>query len=164
MKPHWIAFALAAVGAFALLFPAPHEDPAPGWNPPHPLNKRQLSEQPFYQPIGPMTILLRIQPRDQFYKQNGSAINGYTHYAEKGHPLCEITIPDGFIVRGVAELGFASFTDFQLAKTIAHEILHCEAGIWHPTWDEINKDYDQHYHGPITILGSWPPANPADMR
>jgi hypothetical protein len=136
------------------------------WIPPNPLNARQLLEQPLYQTMPAMSIILHVQSREQFYHENGSGVAGYTRFAWLGHPECEITIPSDWVIEAWASRGYARFVDDANSSTLAHELLHCISGSWHPSWDAIEAANKNVSNYPI-FIGSWPPSqepDPRDMR
>lgn len=106
------------------------------WVPPQPLTARQLTEAPAYVTIPPMTIALRFVDPKAFYADQAPGFTGQSQYG-KGVRGCTILIPSGGIIEAWPQQGFAAFVHANDAPNLAHEILHCISGLWHPGWPTI---------------------------
>lgn len=142
------------------------------WVPPSPLSARQQIEAPAYVQIPPMTVTLRfVDPKDFYAKRE----HGYTGVTLWGPRLrgCTIEMPSGDVIEAWADHGFAAFANANSGPNIAHEILHCVSGTWHPGWDMI-ASHKPPYHvteyyridaPALTVINEQVPhPDPRDMR
>lgn len=102
------------------------------WVPPSPLTTRQKVEAPAYVSIPNMTITLQFVDPKRF--TNGTT--GQAVYGGSAHG-CTILIPSGGVIEAWADHGFAAFAKADDGPRLAHEILHCISGLWHPDWPKI---------------------------
>lgn len=96
--------------------------------------------------LTPKTITIRILSRDQFDKEAGDPSYGPGHtlaFTRWMREPCEITIPEGWKIFALPAEGQATFDSERNANTIAHEMLHCERGPWHPNWNTIYSNNDK---------------------
>lgn len=59
----------------------------------------------------------------------------YTEFYNRGGP-CTIHMPP-VRIEYAASIGLAQFKSYYDKEMVAHELLHCQLGAWHPGWDEI---------------------------
>lgn len=83
------------------------------------------------QPMIAGTIILHIVPANEMVAQCGAQASACSNHWF--HPPCEIWVPTGPIIEATPGLLSAHFEDPEVADALAHEILHCGAGYWHPT-------------------------------
>jgi hypothetical protein len=94
--------------------------------------------------IGETKIILRFVSHTEWQKYD----SGLSEKLQKTHMLagfakiwrdpCEIYLPaDTHDIISVPDRGQAHFDSLTFASTLAHEILHCLKGRWHPDWNEI---------------------------
>ncbi len=85
-------------------------------------------------------VLLNFVSREKLAEISGSEIPegqsaaGLTLY---GRNPCEIFLPDDWGVSYRPGRGQATFNSREDSDTLAHEILHCLVGAWHPKWPVI---------------------------
>lgn len=90
----------------------------------------------------PGEILLRIVPKREFeaapenalVKGVASGLAGWTSWQRNP---CLITIPEGWEIDSLPDRGYADWRSYDNSNTLAHEILHCLRGAWHPPWQDI---------------------------
>lgn len=104
-------------------------DPDLGQPEPMPLTNTERHDVPFIvQPTEPLVMRLEIMEAGKFKKENpGDAAIAYPHASP-----CTIVIPSGWMIEAVPEMSFAQWQDDDNGNTLAHEILHCLRGSWHP--------------------------------
>ena len=100
-----------------------------------------------YQYTPPMKVLLSFEPRKEFEAhgpglakslQKSYKIDGYTDiYAQ---PYCVVHLPAAMLIEYTPALGDAKWFEKDDGDTIAHELLHCIQGSWHPDWEKIVED------------------------
>lgn len=56
---------------------------------------------------------------------------GYASPPQEERP-CRIVVPAGWRLRAYPKLGRAEWADLRNAETLAHELIHCIRGRWHP--------------------------------
>lgn len=103
--------------------------------------------------LPPTDIILRILPREEFERKHGKQIAGITDWDQR--PGCVIEIPSDWVVRFVPSMGYAHFMDEDNSSTLAHEILHCVHGPWHPAWSVIlakEKEDAKGSSGVLTVV------------
>jgi hypothetical protein len=97
-------------------------------------------------PAYPRDMMLRFVDRKEFYdskltiataRVNGTTAKNLAAYTMINDNPCTIVIPLPVSFYVFPQLGKAGFADNEEADTIAHEILHCLYGSWHPRWDTI---------------------------
>ncbi len=98
---------------------------------------KELSDQERVQPFirqatEPQTIVLRIIDPQQFKSEIGDPRTAA--FSKSYREPCEITIPAGWIIVAIPSRGIAFWADDRNAVILAHEILHCIRGSWHPPW------------------------------
>lgn len=98
--------------------------------------------------LPPMDITLRIVPREEFEKRYINTA-GITQWATRP---CVIEIPSDWVVRFAPRMGYAHFMDEDNSNTLAHEILHCVHGPWHPAWSDILAKEKEDAKGSSGIL------------
>jgi hypothetical protein len=94
----------------------------------------------------PMNISLKIMS-DRDFQRDPNALNlmktqkmaAIAAYTVMSASPCTIALPDDFKINFIAESGLAWFNDPETSDSLAHEILHCLHGSWHPPWDKINQ-------------------------
>ena len=82
----------------------------------------------------PRTIKLRIADEAEFKDNLGSALRSHNvaAYAQFGNDECKITIPSGWKIKFNPRSGGARWVNDDNGNILAHEILHCLRGRWHP--------------------------------
>jgi hypothetical protein len=94
-------------------------------------------------PIGETTLVLKFVPPSEWRHYDRLEEKLQKDYVMVGFARvwrdpCEIILPAGdHAIWAHPKSGQARFDGEQLAKTLAHEILHCLKGTWHPDWTEI---------------------------
>lgn len=140
--PAWVASSLAAAGAAFLFlngailgYGIGHDDAFSGWNfgaqaePTVPTSTERLQ----YHRLAPMDMRLSIVPRAEFDRLVGPGTIAFTYVRQRP---CRIVVPDDWMIDYRPSAGTAIWDDSGLsnfaADILAHEILHCQIGKWHP--------------------------------
>ena len=100
----------------------------------------------FTQPIPAQTVILHFVPDRELSEQCGDrrATACSKHWrrhlgpwAELSEPeqLCEVWLPAQRLIAAVPGRLTARFVDPRMSIDLAHEVLHCSIGAWHPTLD-----------------------------
>lgn len=96
------------------------------------LTEEQKATPILTQQLWPATITLRVVSEQQFAAERGDPrIIAFTRATLAP---CVITIPDTWKIIFMSRDRVADFVDPTNGKTLAHEILHCYRGNWHPAW------------------------------
>lgn len=83
----------------------------------------------------PETVILRVLPVAEFHARFGDDIAGVSQFSLDGTLACEVFIPAGWIIASHPAKGRATFIDQGnrgYDDVLAHELLHCQNGDWHP--------------------------------
>ena len=98
----------------------------------------------------PMDIRLRIVSAEEFARdvrvkhlKVTQQMSGIAAFTVLNTDPCLIVMPEGFKINVIAREGKAWFNDDETGRVLAHEILHCLHGSWHPTWDKIQSKSDR---------------------
>jgi hypothetical protein len=107
-----------------------------------------VAEAPPYvtvQSVPSQTVVLHFVPGRELAAQCGDpsasacskhwlphVLGPWANLSEPQAP-CEIWLPKGALIAGVPAMLSAKFVDPRVANDLAHEILHCSVGGWHPT-------------------------------
>lgn len=107
---------------------------------PVPLSADERSQDYLWQTTTPMDIRLRIVSKAEF--QDKDPLRSYTKgeaaaFTRIDQVPCTIYIPEGWRILARSRSGIAIWGDEEDADTLAHEILHCMRGAWHPSWPQI---------------------------
>lgn len=133
--------------------PPPRMDAAPlpaldfGQNSPRPTelsaSERSSSELRYKLPV--MDVELRFLSAVEWRQRLGDdadVMAGFTYWIDgpfyqSGRP-CRVFLPsqDADVVYAPGT-GAAHWEDPHFGRTVAHELLHCARGAWHPPWSEI---------------------------
>jgi|ERR1019366_145842 hypothetical protein len=92
-----------------------------------------------YQPFPAMSMIIRTVDPKEFSKKYGDDIAGVSYFGTGN--TCIIEIPSDFTIVASPIRGFANFVKKEIPIDIAHEMLHCIRGNWHPKWKD-NKMAD----------------------
>ena len=84
--------------------------------------------------VPPMSIRLTFEPQAQFYSGRPPGDEAYTQI---GQIPCEIVAPAGWGIHATPRFGYANWDDPDDGMILAHEILNCIRGYWHPAWGKI---------------------------
>lgn len=123
----------AAVGAAlrSLAPPAPAVAIDPLAIDPVPLSAMELAGPMLIQETWPIAISLRIVDRATFDAQtDDERVVAFTRFKSP----CEIIMPAGWPIAAWPRIGLARWVNRDDGDTLAHEILHCLRGTWHPPW------------------------------
>lgn len=88
-----------------------------------------------HQETVPLTAILRIVPKAEFHATRSNLVKADASFYYDGHIPCTITIPDKWVIRANPSRGMAWFEDQgndDFDDVLAHELLHCIRGAWHP--------------------------------
>jgi len=89
------------------------------------------------QPTVPMNVDLRILSPGQFDTEKISPnTTAWTNTFSDGSHRCQITLRAGAMIDANPSTRLAFWHDRSDGDEIAHELLHCIRGSWHPLWDD----------------------------
>jgi hypothetical protein len=94
-----------------------------------------------YQQFPAMSMIIRTVDPEEFSKKYGDDIAGVSYFGTGTGNICIIEIPSDFTIVASPIRGFANFVKKEIPIDIAHEMLHCIRGNWHPKWKD-NKMAD----------------------
>lgn len=100
---------------------------------PHELASRHYSAR-----MTPATMTLRVVEARGFATEAAEGgVPGATAFTRYRREPCEISVPEGWLIEADPQRGRARFAVRENSDSLAHEILHCLRGAWHPPWPEI---------------------------
>lgn len=100
----------------------------------------------------PMEIKLIIHSHEEFARLRDEG-KMYATTEAWSNPIatpCQIHLEEGQWLTYVPATGDAAFVRDRDDVILAHELLHCIVGFWHPKWDEIIKNMRE--GGPINYI------------
>jgi hypothetical protein len=135
MQRSWIELALRlgllifSAGLIGFTIGRSVYDPDFGQKWPLELSKTERSDAPYLvQPTEPIAVRLIVMEAGKFRKENpGAAAIAYPYATP-----CTIVIPSGWMIWAIPDDGYAKWAHSDDGDTLAHEMLHCLRGKWHP--------------------------------
>lgn len=141
--PRWAPYAMYVGGLFhAWIFTtimlSPNREALPPPSFPMQLSPSQLAGTDItikMPPVAAKVLIMSQSDWTDWLDKNklGHSVSGAQTW-EGGE--CAVRVPV-YSVMATPRLGRAAFAFNDNADTIAHELLHCAAGTWHPSWDQI---------------------------
>ena len=127
---------LLGTGLTAVLLDKPAAVVERGFTP-IPLTSIERASPIIRQVTVPMTVRLRILPRWEWEQKHpekdGIVTLAVARYYDDGHTLCTIEMPDGDMIVAWPAAATAMWGgNREAGDRIAHELLHCIRGDWHP--------------------------------
>ncbi len=95
-------------------------------------------------PVPPVDVELRFASPEQWFKipEVWWLAAGVTWPMPRPGVPCRVTVPaDGFEILARPRDGDAQWFDQSMATILAHEVLHCLRGFWHPTVVDPAREY-----------------------
>jgi hypothetical protein len=110
---------------------------APTRQMPEPFSRAELMADAAHVRVTPGDMTLRVVPRKKFDEDAGPTSLSLAAFTRINDNPCTIVIPEGWQIDAVPSRGEAHFADAYNDSVVAHEILHCLRGTWHPDWSVI---------------------------
>lgn len=109
----------------------------PSGSAPVELTAAERKEAVLIQQTVPMEIRLRVLSAADWERLGTGMKYPLLGYSDIDRHPCEIYIPAGWEFAFVPAAGVAIWADPHNSDVLAHEILHCIRGKWHPDWETI---------------------------
>jgi hypothetical protein len=112
--------------------------------------RRATPDDPVATPLKPMEVRITFMDRKDFNatKFGGPEVGGWTDWWS--HSFCDIKVAtDQGKIYAVPEDG--SIKPTWVGEVLAHELLHCLRGGWHPSWNQIRASQAKKWKSRLVV-------------